>query len=136
MGVGEYESRYAADAALPRMGVAGANVLDIGIALEQPFGHCAVKADAVCNVEEDRAVADILAVLEIGFEEPRNGRGLSSFKAGPVDQPMCVDGVRGSLDRLEVDGEAGRLCGVFDPLIDLRRLGLSLFCANGCDTIW
>ena len=53
--------------------------------------------------------ANIATVNKVGFEQLINDKALAVFDTRPVDQTMCIDGVRCLFDRFEIDDRTGPL---------------------------
>ena len=96
---GEDEERHAGHADRLRLGDFGAHRFDV-VALGEQFLHqFAVHAAFARDLDEQGAVADVAALVEIELEQALDDLVLRAGGEGPADQPMRVERVGRAGDR-------------------------------------
>src|SRR5580693_6680713 len=83
-----------------------ANFVGGFIAFEELANARAGKTAGGSDVDEDRTVADVESLDEIGAEEIFDQSVLGGFLRGKADEPMSVEGVGSFLDEVEAEGDA------------------------------
>src|SRR5204862_4204392 len=79
---------------------------DVGIAFQQFSDLESIHPAKVGDVGKDADIADILAILEIGDEDPLHHTVLHAGGFRPADQAVGVHGVGAPGDGLEIKGDA------------------------------